>query len=358
MLKDRLKTQIRANGPLTLADFMGQALMDPREGYYARRPVFGAKGDFITAPEISQMFGELIGIWIASAWMSAGRPDPFQIVELGPGRGTLMADLLRATQSVAGLHEAADLIFVEQSAALQSLQAEAVANASLPVRWCTSVADVPDRPTALIANEFFDALPIRQAIFDGQKWAERMVGLNEAGELAFGLLPVADLAPWLAGLPPPKAGDILEFSPQVMSAAQGVSRLIGDHGFAALIIDYGHDKRGYGETLQAVRNHASTDVLRDPGLADVTAHVDFALLRAIGQNAGLKALPPVGQGPFLLALGLLERAGRLGAGKSKEAQNALHAEVERLAGPDQMGALFKVLALTTKGLVVPGFDGA
>lgn len=361
MLVDRLKTQIRANGPLTIADFMRQALMDPQEGYYVRRPVFGLEGDFTTAPEISQMFGELIGIWLASVWMSAGRPNPFQIVELGPGRGTLMVDALRATSKVAGFHDAAQLIFVEQSQALKAMQKEALhkmtgTDGRMKVDWCDSVGQLPQKPTALIANEFFDALPIRQAVFDGHNWAERVVGLTDEGDLTFGLLPDCDVAAWTVGLPPPRAGDILEFSPQCLSVAETLTQLIKDQGFAALIIDYGHARRGYGDSLQAVRNHRFTDVLQDPGFADLTAHVDFALLQAMGQSAGLKTPGPCGQGGFLLAMGLLERAGQLGAGKSNAGQDKIRAEVERLAGPDQMGDLFKVLALTSPGLVVPGFE--
>lgn len=345
-LKERLIRQIAATGPMTVADYMTACLADPKDGYYTQGSPFGADGDFITAPDISQMFGELIGVWCLKAWIDSGAPANFNLVELGPGRGTLMADLLRSAAIRPDFLSAASLHMVEMSPKLRKEQAKALAGGPLQPIWCDTLADVPDGPMFLVANEFFDALPIHQYQCTPDGWQERLVGLSEDGGLCFGLGPgkvPPDHLP--ASLSSAAQGSIFEIGLHSIQVAAEIGARLKKSGGAALIIDYGHAASAAGDTLQAMARHAYDDVFAQPGKADLTAHVDFEALSRAAIKAGANAAPIMEQGDFLLALGLLERAGRLGTDKSPATQEQIRNDVERLAAPDQMGQLFKVLGL-------------
>lgn len=356
-LKDKLTAGIRAHGPVTVADYMAACLADPDAGYYITRDPFGKKGDFTTAPEVSQMFGELIGAFCLQAYLDLGAPDSFQLVELGPGRGTLMADLLRMASLRPEFVEAASLSLVETSPTLRKIQAKTLEKAPLAPAFLDRLADVPDGPLILVANEFFDALPIHQYVRTADGWRERMIGLSETGELCFGVgtarLDDTDLPPAAQTAP---HGTILETQPAANAIAQEIGTRLARHGGAALIIDYGYLKTATGDTLQALYKHTHDDVLAHPGEADLTAHVNFEALARAARDGGAIPLPPLEQGEFLLRLGLLERAGALGAGKRHTVQETLRDAVERLAAPDQMGTLFKVLALSGDGRPLAPFD--
>ncbi len=348
-LAAKLTRLIRANGPITVADYMAICLGDPAHGYYATRDPLGAAGDFTTAPEISQLFGEIVGAWLAHTWRLAGAPAAVRLVELGPGRGTLTADILRVFARVPGL-AAAPVHLVETSPVLGARQRETLSGHAGRIAWHDRLEAVPEGPTLLVANEFFDALPIRQFVREREAWRERMVGLDEAGRLAFGIGPGTIETPLAA-----PDGAILEFSPAATAVMQAVAERIARHGSAALVVDYGHAATAPGDTLQAVRSHAYADPLDAPGDADLTAHVDFQALAAAAQAGGAAFHGPVTQGRFLLDLGLLERAGQLGAAQDEAAREAIRAAVERLAGADAMGELFKVMAVTPHGVAPPPF---
>ncbi|WP_108658588.1 class I SAM-dependent methyltransferase [Acuticoccus kandeliae] len=346
----RLLRRIALTGPISVAEYMAACLTDP-DGYYSGREPFGAAGDFVTAPEISQMFGELLGAFVLDRWHADGRPEAVDLVELGPGRGTLMADALRVAMRDPGFAAASRVVLVDASPRLRAIQEAALAPLHPRLLWRDGVPD--ERPIYLLANEFFDALPIRQFVRRGGKWFERTIG-RDGDRLVFGLSPFP--APLKADAP---EGAMREVRPAADAAAREIAAIIARHGKgAALIVDYGYDRPGDGDTLQAVRRHAYADILADPGEADLSAHVDFSALATAARIEGVSVHGPVGQGPFLLALGLLARAGQLGAGASAEVQARLHADVSRLAGegPGEMGALFKVLAVTANPTIPPGFD--
>ena len=298
-LERELVAMIAAEGPLTVERYMALCLGHARHGYYMRQDPFGRGGDFTTAPEVSQMFGELIGVWCAVAWQAMGAP-PFRLVEPGPGRGTLMADLLRAARVVPGFLEAARVHLVETSPVLRRSQENALSGAGTAIHWHASIDEVPDGPTLLVANEFFDALPIRQFVRTGTGWHERLVG-TDTGKLAFGLapdpLPPALLPHWARAAAP---GDIVEISPARNDAARSIGARLEAWGGAALIIDYGHERSAPGDTLQAVRAHAFQDVLDSPGESDLTSHVDFEALGAALRDGGANVHGPLAQGAFLM----------------------------------------------------------
>ncbi len=340
-LKDRLIARIARLGPISVADYMAECLHDPQNGYYATRDPLGPTGDFITAPEVSQMFGELIGLWIAQAWMDQGRPNGI-LAELGPGRGTLMADALRATRTVPGFHAALDVHLVEASPVLRRAQAKGIPGAT----FHDSVADLPEGPVFLIANEFFDALPIRQFQMSAQgNWQERQVGAT-ADRLIWGLAPPAPLSV-RDGFSP---GMITETCAPGEAIAEEVGRRIAANGGAALIVDYG-DMESLGDTFQALTNHAYADPLEAPGNADLTAHVAFGPLARAAAPA--IASGPVPQGVFLERLGITARAQALAKGLGGAALEAHIAAHRRLTHPDEMGTLFKVMALTPEGAPAP-----
>jgi SAM-dependent MidA family methyltransferase len=336
-LKERIAALIELNGPISVAEYMALCLFDPEDGYYTNREPFGVGGDFITAPEISQMFGELIGVWLRAAWDAVGRPLPAAVAEIGPGRGALMKDVLRTSPRLA------------------EIQKETLANIDARVRWYDSVENLASQPLLIVGNELFDAVPIRQYVRAGGKWRERAVGLDEAGGLIF----VAGAGATDPTLLPPEAenapeGAIVELSPARTALMETITERIVKHGGAGLFFDYGYTSPALGDTLQALRKHHYDDALAHPGEADLTAHVDFSALAAAARHAGLDA-HIMTQGEFLLAMGLLERAGRLGANADPATRERLSGEVERLAGPDQMGNLFKVLAIVPRGTAISPF---
>ena len=348
----RLAARIAAEGPIGLDAYMAACLFDPEHGYYTTAPVFGGAGDFITAPEISQMFGELIGLSLGQAWRDQGAPGRIALAELGPGRGVLMADLWRAAGKVAGFCDAADLWLVEASPRLAAIQAERLAAAA--PRFLAEAAALPEAPLYLVANEFFDALPIRQFLRTPEGWAETVVGLGPEGALCPGRVPVA------AGLPraiaartratPP--GTILEHCAAAPAIIAEIAGRIARHGGAALIIDYG-GWDGAGDTLQALARHSPADPFAAPGTADLTAHVDFAPLAAAARAAGAEASGPVAQGTFLDRLGIGLRAEVLARGLTGAALAAHRAATARLTGAEEMGTLFKVLAIHPRGAPPP-----
>ncbi|MFA5120910.1 class I SAM-dependent methyltransferase [Zavarzinia sp.] len=349
-----LAERIALAGPLPVSIVMEEALAHHAHGYYMTREPFGAAGDFVTAPEISQMFGELVGLWLAAVWDSIGRPARVVLAELGPGRGTLMADALRALAKVPGFPLAGPVHLVETSERLRAIQAATV---KAPVRHHDRLAGLPDdAPLLLVANEFFDALPIRQFVWTGRGFHERMVGLDDAGALIFGLAPEP-----AAGLPahvPPTPGDVLEWSPAGVAVASELGARLAAQGGAALAIDYGAAHRGFSDTLQAVARHAYADVLTTLGEADLTAHVNFAHLAAAATAAGARAYGPIGQGELLARLGIGQRAARLAAANPAAAPS-IEAALRRLTADDQMGSLFKALALCAPGVPLPpAFEAA
>lgn len=354
-LEDKLRRLIAAVGPISVADYMSLVLSDPEHGYYTTRTAIGLEGDFITAPEISQMFGELIGIWCVAAYEALGRPQRVTLAELGPGRGTLMADLLRAGRVDPGFIRAAEVHLVEISPELRRRQANCLSGLASPV-WHDRIDDLPDGPLIVVANEFFDALPIRQFVRGQRGWRERVVGLDDQENLAFGIGAAApDLALLPLGASEAPVGAVAEINRPAEAIIASLAHRLVQFGGAALVLDYGHVRSGFGETLQAVRAHHYADPLSEPGECDLTAHVDFDRLARAAGTEGASVLGPVTQGNFLLAMGLAERAGALGAGRSAEDQRNIVAAVDRLAGPEEMGTLFKAMALTHPPMELPGF---
>ncbi len=341
-LKDDLTARIVAGGPMTLAEYMGICLMHPEHGYYATRDPLGAGGDFTTAPEISQMFGELLGLSLAQSWLDQGAPSPFALAELGPGRGTLMADMLRATESVPGFHEAAQVHLVEASLHLRDVQQTTLKG--YDAIWHDTIESLPDLPLFLVANEFFDALPIRQVVRDEAQWRERLIGVK-GDALSFGLSEPMSLPMLEPRLEDTKGGDIVEFSPVATMVAEALGVRIRARGGAALIVDYG-DWRAQGDTFQAVQVHQSADPLADPGQADLTAHVDFEALALATPSAHSRLTP---QGVFLERLGITARAQTLAERLTGDALEQHVAAHHRLTHPDEMGTLFKVLGFYPEG---------
>ncbi len=328
---------IANTGPISLMHYMGEA----GARYYSSRDPLGAAGDFVTAPEISQMFGELIGLWLADIWIRAGRPERVHYVELGPGRGTLARDALQAARRF-GLEPEVHL--VEASAALQEIQLLTVPGAT----WHHDLSALPaDAPLLIVANEFLDALPVRQLVKTAEGWRERMVAVEDDRFIC-----IAGPQPMDAAVPETRraaaVGTILEFCPGATAVIDEVARRLMEQGGAALFIDYGHDAPRDGSTLQAVRNHLKVDPFVNPGEADLTAHVDFAALAPIAQARGCNWLGTVPQGGWLRELGIEARADALAAFAPQHTE-AIHAAKDRLAGEDQMGALFKVMGLTAPG---------
>lgn len=340
-LANLLIRRIAATGPLSLADYMAECLLHPDHGYYTRAEPFGALGDFITAPEISQMFGELLGLWLAQCWLDQGAPGAFTLAEPGPGRGTLMADVLRATRGVPGFHAAARVVLVEASPRLRAMQRDRLT--PHPVTWADRVDDLPEAPLFLLANEFFDALPVRQFTRAGPGWAETMVTVQD-GALALARAEPTPLAALAHRLSDTWDGDVVELCPAAPPIARTIATRIARHGGAALVVDYG-GWHSLGDTVQAVRGHAPVGILGTPGQADLTAHVDFEPLAHAARAAGARAHGPIAQGALLTGLGIEQRAARLAQGLTP-AQRADHiAATRRLTHPDEMGTVFKALAL-------------
>jgi SAM-dependent MidA family methyltransferase len=351
-----LAERIARDGPMPVDRFMEACQGHPVYGYYQRPHSIGAAGDFVTAPEISQAFGELIGLWCAVTWESMGRPGPLRLVELGPGRGTLMRDALRAARVLPGFLGAVSVHLVEVSAPLRRLQRAALEGRGPgggpggpfpPVAWHDTVEEVPAGPAIVVANELLDALPIRQLVHDGRTWCERVVALAPDGRLAFAA--GGAIEPEI-GMPNEAEGAVAELRPGedallAALAARGAP-------VVALFIDYGPAEASLGDTLQAVRGHAYTDPLAEPGTADLTAHVQFAALAAKARVAGLKADGPITQAELLGRLGIVERTARLMAANPTRA-GEIEAATHRLMAPAGMGQLFKALAVRSAGLPAP-----
>ena len=339
-LANILKARIEQTGPMGIAEFMTECLLHPRHGYYTTRDPLGDRGDFITSPEISQMFGELIGLALVQSWLEQGAPENAVLAELGPGRGTLMADALRAISAVPGANFVPHL--VEASPHLRKVQSETLSGHD-PV-WHDHIDDLPEGPLFLIANEFFDALPVRQFIRTGENWSERQVGLVDE-QLSFGLAPPVSRAELKTWSERTKDGDMVEISPAAPVLAQEIASRIQSGGGAALIIDYGSFGET-GDTFQAVRAHQKESPLANPGEADLTAHVDFAAIVTAVEAAGARSNGPVPQGVFLETLGITQRAQALATRMSGAALETHIQAHRRLTHPTEMGSLFKVLGIT------------
>jgi NADH dehydrogenase [ubiquinone] 1 alpha subcomplex assembly factor 7 len=347
-LGEHVRELIAFEGPITVERYMSLCLRH----YYATRDPLGSSGDFTTAPEISQMFGELIGLWMLEVWNGMGRPNPVHLVELGPGRGTLMADLLRATKLLPDFEAAVQVHLVETSPVLQQRQQVALASSKLRIHWHERLEDVPEGPLLLIANEFFDALPVRQFIATERGWCERLVGLEDE-TLIFGLSAEAEEP---LGKPL-RIGDVLEWPALSIDIMQELSRRLARGTGAALVIDYGYWGPAFGDTLQAVQKHAYVDALNEPGEADLTTHVDFHRLAQAASAQGLRVHGLGTQGDFLTALGIEARASSLKQRATPAQAAAIDAALARLTerGEKGMGELFKVLAVTHNDLeAVPG----
>ncbi len=352
-----LQHRIGDEGPMDVADFMALCLTHPQYGYYATRDPLGARGDFITAPEISQMFGELVGLWCVRAWQAMGEPRPFQLIELGPGRGTLMADLLRAASLTPAFMEAARLFLLESSPVLRRIQTRALGAFGPNLEHVDLFEAIPAAPCLIVANEFFDALPIQQYICTPAGWRRRLVGLNDAGQLAWTHAggPASD-EELRADFRPAKAqdGDIIEICPQGRKLARDMAQRFVARGGAALIIDYGTLTPGVGDTLQAVARHEPVDVFYRPGQVDLTAHVRFDILAAAARAGGAVVQTATTQRAFLRGLGIEQRLRRLSAGKAPALRLQLAADYRRLTGKNEMGELFKALVFCAPGLSLDG----
>lgn len=387
-LLDRLRAQIAQDGPISVAEYFTRCLHDPRDGYYATRPALegmngGEGGDFLTAPGVSQMFGELIGLWILETWTRMGRPAPVRLVEMGPGDGTLISDILRAARLSPGFLEAADLWLVEVSPPLREVQAARLATAPLAPNWTDRLETVPGgAPLILVANEVLDCLPARQFVRTEGGWAERMVGLDDRDELAFGFRalappPVGEAARRAGGgnlpsrqtppsvdlrsTPPPQGEDlepgaVVESSPAQAALGSEIGHRVARDGGAALLIDYGRDAPGPGDTLQALKAHRKVSPLAEPGRADLTVWADFPAVLAAAAAAGAATGPILSQGAFLQGLGIEQRAQALATARPDQADK-LARQLDRLTGAAQMGQLFKVICLSAPSLSPPLFEG-
>jgi len=355
-LKQEIAAAIAHDGPITLEHYMALCLGHPHYGYYMTRDPFGAGGDFITAPEISQMFGELVGVWASEAWRAAGSPSPARLIELGPGRGTLMSDVLRVARIAPPFLDAITVHLVETSPRLRDVQRETLAGAAKPVDWSADFAHAPHGPAFILANEFFDALPVRHFVKTIQGWRERLVGLDSTGQLTFGLSERVE--PTLTATA--REGSIIEVCPAGQRLMGDIAARIVTEGGAILVIDYGYAQTSLGDSLQAVARHAYVDPLAAPGEADLTAHVDFAALGRAARAQGAKVMGPVTQAHFLQQLGIERRAHSLSKKATPEQAQAIADAFERLTGTQDtrrhMGALFKVMAVTHPDMPdLPGF---
>jgi len=321
---------------------------------------FGADGDFTTAPEISQMFGELLGLWVVAGWQSLGSPAPFNLIELGPGRGTLMADALRAASGSDAFKRGARVNLVEMSPTLRAAQEARLAPTGLPIKWHGKLEEAlatSAGPVCIVANEFLDALPIHQFMLTEAGWRERVVALDANGALAFGVSnePPPDFADDILRTRSTEVGAIAEFCPAVVGIVRQCAEAIAKRGGLALFIDYGYARSAAGDTLQALKNHEYVSPLADPGEVDLTAHVDFEAVARASIMGGAVPFGPIGQGEFLGRVGIGARAERLAAANPEKANDVTEA-LDRLTGETRMGDLFKVMALAPLGVVPPGFE--
>lgn len=347
-----LRDRIRASGPVPVDEYMETALAHPEYGYYRSAAAIGREGDFVTSPEISQMFGELVSMWLADLWQRAGSPNPVLLVELGPGRGTMMADMLRAARSVRGFHEALRPMLVEIHPGLRARQEALLAGENAD--WYATLDEVPQGMALLVANEFFDALPIRQYVMGGSGWRERLVGLDKADQFCF--MEGKQVNDAAKHLPEARVGAIVERCPVAEQTVRRIATRLKNCGGAALLVDFGYaNPDAIGDTLQAVQRHAYAHALAQPGQSDLSAHVNFAALAQVAEEEGALASPVVPQGAFLERLGLGARMKALALGKPESARRSLEADRLRLA--ESMGRVFKVMALTSPDWPNPSGTG-
>ncbi len=347
-LENEIRRLIAAAGPMPIARYMSLCMTHPKYGYYITRDPFGAQGDFTTAPEVSQIFGELLGLWALSVWRMMDQPETLRLIELGPGRGTMMRDALRAAKVLPAFRRALSIHMVEISPMLEQLQRSTLSDVDAPLFWHRSLLDVPEGgATIILANEYVDALPVHQMVRQAGGWHERVIGLDANGAFMLGLSP--DPMPQFERFMPERikqapVGSIYEWRNDLH--VLDIARRVRDRG-AALIIDYGHTQSGVGETLQSVNEHAFADPLSAPGLADITAHVDFEIIGQAAESMGAMVQGPVTQGLFLSELGIEARAEALRKGASGEQAANITAAVARLteSGRTGMGDLFKVMAI-------------
>jgi SAM-dependent MidA family methyltransferase len=358
-LENEIRRRITLAGPMPVRQFMALCLTHPEHGYYMTRDPLGRAGDFVTAPEVSQIFGELIGLWAATVWQLMGQPENLRLVELGPGRGTMMNDALRAAHVVPWFRTALLVHLIEISPALRQRQQETLKGVEVPVLWHDSFDQVPEGPVIVLANEFFDALPAHQAVKQINGWYERMVGIDGQGNFTFTIadepMPLFDqlLPQHLRDAP---LGAVFEWRPDNMPLELG--RRVTHQGGAALVIDYGHLKSAPGETLQAVGRHGFADPLGAPGTVDLTAHVDFQALALAAESMGVRVHGPISQAEFLRRMGIDRRAGALKARATPEKSADIDVAVARLTGEGRtgMGKLFKAIAFADPKLdALPGF---
>lgn len=347
-LLDEIKQLIRSTGPMPVWRYMELCLTHPKYGYYIARDPLGREGDFTTAPEVSQMFGELLGLWAASVWRAMGSPPLLHLIELGPGRGTMMVDALRALRVLPPLYQALHVHLVEINPVLRHKQRTALSNVR-NIHWHDNIDSVPSGPSVILANEYFDVLPIHQMVKRETGWHERTVEIADSGQLAFGLSEAPSphfetLLPDLVRAAP--VGAIYEWRPD--SEIMKIATRLREEGGAALIIDYGHLRSDAGDTFQAIARHSFTDPLKDPGQADITAHVDFQALGRAAEDVGARAHGPVTQGEFLKRLGIETRAQTLTAKASPEVTETVTSALKRLidSGRGGMGSMFKVIGIS------------
>ena len=358
-LQSEIKRLIKSSGPMPVWRYMELCLMHPEHGYYVSRDPLGREGDFITAPEVSQMFGELLGLWAASVWKMVGSPSPFRLIELGPGRGTMMADALRALRVMPPLYQTISVDLVEVNPVLREKQRQTLSGVR-NIAWYDTIDDVPEGPGIIFANEYFDVLPIHQVVKRESGWHERVVELDAADRLVFGSaaepIPRFDvLLPSLLRASP--VGAVFEWRPD--AEMMKIAKRVRDQDGAALIIDYGHLRSDAGDTFQAIARHTFTDPLKAPGQADVTAHVDFQALARAAEDIGARVHGPVMQGDFLKRLGIETRAESLMAKASGEAAEDISSALKRLTGGGRggMGSMFKVLGISEPNLeILPGLS--
>lgn len=353
-LQSEIHKLIKSSGPMPVWRYMELCLMHPQHGYYVSRDPLGREGDFITAPEVSQMFGELLGLWTASVWKSIGSPPMLRLVELGPGRGTMMADALRAVRVLPPLYQSIHIHLVEVNPVLREKQ-QAMLSGVRNITWHDSIDDVPEGPAVILANEYFDVLPIHQVVKRETGWHERVVKLDADGRLVFAAAD--EPMPRFEVLLPPLVraapiGAVFEWRPD--TEMMKIARRLRDQDGAALIVDYGHVRSDAGDTFQAIARHSFADPLKNPGQADVTAHVDFQALARAAEDVGARVHGPVTQGEFLKRLGIETRAVTLMGKASPEVSADISAALKRLtdSGRGGMGSMFKVLAVTRPDLTM------
>ena len=357
-LKARLLARIDREGPMNIAAYMSACLFDPVDGFYPTRDPLGSEGDFITAPEISQMFGELVGIFALQSWIDMGRPAAVQLIELGPGRGVMMSDMMRAAHMDADFLKALNITMIEASPALEAVQAKNLAACPAPVTWASSLSEVEAGPSIIVGNEFLDCLPIRQFIRHDGAWHERMVmrDPDDAGALIYARSATPEVGVDLSGFEGAKDGDLAEYNPGLTQLCAQLHDRFDVNAGRALLIDYGPATSEIGDTVQAISRHQKVDPLAQPGEADLTARVDFGALERAARGQGLECHGPVTQAAFLGALGIELRAAKL-AQQSERHKPIIARQLHRLMDEHAMGRLFKVMALQSKGLPRPaGFE--